>query len=64
VADDFKAADSFFSTLYGRAGFVIGKEKPFLDVGLVLPFAIVSSANTLSEPQIGGGFHLQVVRKF
>lgn len=64
VAADFKEADSFFSTLYGRAGFVIGKDKPFLDIGLILPVAILSSATTLSESQAGGGFHFQIVRKF
>jgi hypothetical protein len=55
---------SFYYAVNGRGGLVIGGDKPFLDIGITLPMLISRSASTLSEPGVGGGFHLQVLKKF
>jgi hypothetical protein len=64
VSGGIEEAGAVFSTFHGRGGLIIGKENLFLDIGIMAPFVISGSATTLSDPAVGGGFHVQIQKKF
>lgn len=64
LAEGIEEPGDVFGAFYGRSGLIIGKDKPFLDIGITAPFGMTSSAATLVKPGVGGGLHLQVIKTF
>lgn len=56
-------AGTWSSTFYGRAGIIIGREKPWLDIGITLPTFISQASSSLTDASFGGGFYLQVQKR-
>jgi hypothetical protein len=52
--------DRWYTTFYGRAGFTLGREIPYVTVGITTPVIISEKSSTLNEPTVGIGFHVQV----
>lgn len=63
VAGMISSPRSTFAAGYGRCGFIIGNEKPWIDIGITAPF-VVSQVSSLNDPGLGGGFHIQAIKKF
>jgi hypothetical protein len=50
----------FHSSFYARAGFLLGKNKPRIGIGVTAPVIITDNSSSLVYPTVGGGFFLQV----
>jgi hypothetical protein len=56
--------DKWYTTIYGRAGFMLGRETPRLSFGVTAPVIITGRNSTLNKPTVGIGLHVQAQMPF
>jgi hypothetical protein len=64
VSEIMGRPDKWYTAFYGRAGFTLGREIPYVTVGITLPVVVSQGSSTLNESNAGIGFHVQVQMPF
>lgn len=52
-------SSTWYATFYARAGFILGKEKPRISIGLSAPVVITNTVSSFNIPIAGAGFQIQ-----
>jgi hypothetical protein len=57
-------SSTWYAAFYARAGFILGKEKPRIGIGISAPVVITNTVSSLNTPVAGGGVQIQFQMPF